>query len=293
MIRIDVYGEAAAFPVQWAQRLHARGHQVRFVSTLAGAVAESGEVGQIALAVSLLSADALRAEIAGITNPVLAAIPTGAEAAPWLAAGAVDAVEVDATGDWFLHRVELLVRLARAQQALETAQAQVKRLTVTDAATGVANRAHFLSQAHHELSRSVRFEEPLALMMLAIDGFDSMVQTHGEPQGEAALQATARLCQDAVRQVDVVGRMGTGEFGICCPETGLDGAKVIAERIRGLCRATELPAVGGALTFTLSIGVTVREPLEMDLSAVLTRADRGLQQARKNGGDRVVIARRA
>lgn len=223
---------------------------------------------------------------------ILAVIDDAADPVAWGVTEVDDLLLASASRSLFHKRIELLLRLHEQQMALKEAQAQLSRLTVTDSSTGIFNRAHFLSLAHKELSRALRFSVPFSLIMIDVDQFKELTARHGEEVANLILVRFAEICQAEVRQVDIIGRLSGSEFGVCCPETSLAGAKIIAERIRAAVARSMLHAGGELVKFTVSGGLATLEELEMDLGAVLTRADRALTQAQTLGGNRMVAGLR-
>lgn len=287
MANILLVEEVAALPPGWLTLLDSSGHALfRF---------EQGfEQFQIDLVIAWVNDPSrlkqLLAENAEATS--LAIISDDADPADWCVTEVDDLLLASAAQPLFQKRIELLLRLHEQQMELKEAQAQLSRLTVTDPATGIFNRAHFLSLAHKELSRALRFSVPFSLIMIDIDQFKELTIRHGEEAANLILARFAEICQAEVRQVDIIGRLSGSEFGVCCPETPLAGAKIIAERIRTAVARSILHAVGERVKFTVSGGLATLEELEMDLGAVLTRADRALTQAQALGGNRMVAGLR-
>ena len=157
----------------------------------------------------------------------------------------------------------------------------------TDPLTGLANRRRFFEMAEAELARTRRYDAPLSLLMLDIDHFKEVNDTHGHRAGDRVLGSLALICLEVLRNVDVVGRVGGEEFAILLPETGLDGAMEVAERLR---EAIEKSAVvreeGVPLRVTVSIGVAILED-GTNLDTLLNRADAALYDAKHRGRNRV------
>jgi len=157
----------------------------------------------------------------------------------------------------------------------------------TDALTGLANRRHFFEMAEAELLRTRRYDAPLSLLMIDIDHFKEMNDTHGHRAGDRVLQNLARTCLEVLRNVDVAGRVGGEEFAVLLPETELAGAMEVAERLR---EAVEKSAVdreeGRALRITVSVGVAILEA-HSNLDTLLSQADTALYDAKHQGRNRV------
>lgn len=286
MANILLIEEAAALPPVWLSDLHASDHRL-FRSGSQSELPSADLL--IARVVDPARLRLLLAEQMPATT--LAVIDDDVDPLPWYASGVDDLLHTSASQPLFHHRIELLLRLQEQKNALQQAQAQLARMAVTDPLTGVFNRAHFLSLAHNELSRSLRFSVPFSLIMIDIDQFKERVAKQGEEVANRMLVHCAGICQAEVRQVDILGRMSGSEFGICCPETPLAGARTIAERIRSAVMRS-MSSIDEPLRFTISGGLATLEELEMDLGSVLGRADRALAEAQSRGGNRMVAGSR-
>ncbi len=160
----------------------------------------------------------------------------------------------------------------------------------TDALTGINNRRHFFELAKLELERSRRYKEPLALLMLDVDYFKKVNDTYGHPVGDEVLKKVSECCIHTLREVDILGRLGGEEFAVLVPKASVERALEVADRLRRATAALAVPLdEGGAVTFTISIGVTGHGPNDDDLTAMLRRADAALYAA-KNAGRNCVIA---
>ncbi len=161
----------------------------------------------------------------------------------------------------------------------------------TDALTGCANRRHFMELAAHELARMRRYGGELSLLMLDLDHFKAINDRHGHAVGDQALQTLVQVCQAALREEDVVGRLGGEEFAVLLPETGRDRAMEVGERLRAAIAAAPVPLEGKPpLRFTTSVGVARLEPTDLAVEVVLSRADQALYRAKETGRNRVVAA---
>ncbi|MGE5467758.1 MAG: diguanylate cyclase [Ignavibacteria bacterium] len=161
----------------------------------------------------------------------------------------------------------------------------------TDGLTHVANRGHFLDRAVYEFARSRRYGHPLSVWMLDLDHFKVVNDTHGHAAGDAVLRAFVGICQQTLRDWDVMGRLGGEEFGVLLPETDARQALLVAERLRQAVSAASVPvAAGQSITVTVSIGTAAMAPDDADVQAVLARADAALYEAKRTGRDKVCVA---
>lgn len=170
-------------------------------------------------------------------------------------------------------------------------QQELERQAHVDYLTGLSNRRYFLEQAEVELNRSQRFPRPLSVFMLDIDHFKSINDTYGHQTGDLVLKTLAATCRTTLRDIDIVGRLGGEEFAILLPETGLDKAPEVAERLlKSIAKAKVQPESGIPLTFTVSIGVTtipLGTPINID--TLLHQADQALYQAKNSGRNQLRV----
>ncbi|WP_305822257.1 GGDEF domain-containing protein [Massilia brevitalea] len=166
--------------------------------------------------------------------------------------------------------------------------AVMKRLATLDDLTGLLNRRAFFTRANETRMLAIRLRKPIALLMIDIDHFKRLNDRFGHASGDEALVLFARAAGGALREHDVLGRMGGEEFALAMPGADLDGARQAAERLRQATMAICLPSCGNGYEMTVSIGVVVIEANE-DLPAALARADRALYQAKRNGRNRVEV----
>lgn len=167
----------------------------------------------------------------------------------------------------------------------------------TDPLTGVANRRQFNAVLRREVSRSGRLNHQCSLLMLDIDHFKKINDTHGHPTGDRVICALADICMDITREVDWVARVGGEEFAVLVPETSLDEALLLAERIRKTVEQYHIVSDNGAqVEFTVSIGVVCTLPDSenhhlSECERLITSADKALYEA-KSSGRNCVIAHR-
>jgi diguanylate cyclase (GGDEF)-like protein len=178
-----------------------------------------------------------------------------------------------------------------AQQATVAIQnarlfAEAQHLSISDPLTGLANRRHFFALARHELDRAQRYEQKLAVIMLDIDDFKRINDSYGHAAGDMALQAIGSSCHEALRTADLIARYGGEELVVMLPDTSLDAAIAVAERLRSVLAA--ITAV--AIPITASIGVAIFDPHHpIELDALIDRADRAQYIAKRAGKDRVSV----
>ena len=164
--------------------------------------------------------------------------------------------------------------------------ARVNQLATLDELTGVANRRRFFERAEREFATAAG---PLVVMMLDVDHFKRVNDTHGHASGDDVIREVARRLGEAMRESDVLGRYGGEEFAIVVPDTDLATGRRLAERLRERVAAEPVRTRTGPLRVTVSIGVTATLATE-DVATVLARADAALYEAKQSGRDRTCVA---
>ncbi|MDD5249835.1 MAG: diguanylate cyclase [Rhodocyclaceae bacterium] len=170
-------------------------------------------------------------------------------------------------------------------------QEELERQAHTDFLTELANRRYFLELAEAELARTLRYGKPFSLLMLDIDHFKAVNDSHGHKAGDMVLQELAGVMRKTLREVDVFGRLGGEEFAAILPETAGDKAREAAERLR-LAVAAAVMALddGTTLGITVSIGVTTLADKSNNIDLLLRQADAALYAAKHGGRNRVCMA---
>jgi diguanylate cyclase (GGDEF)-like protein len=161
-------------------------------------------------------------------------------------------------------------------------------LATTDSLTGLVNRRAFFERTDSARLLAARLRSPISLMMIDIDHFKKLNDRFGHATGDEALCVFADTARTALREHDIMGRLGGEEFALVLPGTDLEGAKQAAERLRSAVSAAVLPTSGNQYTMTVSIGVVVIGPNE-HINSALARADHALYAAKSAGRDRVEI----
>ncbi|RUM46349.1 MAG: hypothetical protein DSY47_08325 [Hydrogenothermus sp.] len=172
------------------------------------------------------------------------------------------------------------------QETLENLQ-KLAKLANFDTLTMVYNRRKILQILNDELDRAKRYKRPLSILMIDVDNFKKLNDNFGHQFGDKVLQDFAILLKNIVRKTDVIGRTGGEEFLVILPETDLEGAKYVAEKIR---KAVEDYFKGHCtIDITVSIGVAqVREPI-CSIDSILHEADIAMYKAKGAGKNRVEI----
>jgi histidine kinase len=170
------------------------------------------------------------------------------------------------------------------------AQEELRVLATTDSLTGASNRRNFLELAEKEFDRARRYPAPLSALMLDADKFKLVNDTYGHKVGDTVLKALSLTVSSGLRSTEIFGRMGGEEFAVALPSTGIDGAIIVAERLRKAVEALEVQADNEVLNFTVSIGVAEMTEDDASFEAILGRADQALYRAKEGGRNRVEAA---
>lgn len=166
-----------------------------------------------------------------------------------------------------------------------------ERLASTDGLTGLVNYRTFQHLLFMELKRAGRYNVSLTMIMVDIDDFKSINETFGHLIGNIVLSEIAEILKNSVREVDIVSRFGGEEFAIVLPETDLDGAMILAERLRTYVSEFHFSGPGEkVLRLTVSVGVALFDKDMKTAEDFIEVADRALLKAKAGGKDKVVKA---
>jgi diguanylate cyclase (GGDEF)-like protein len=168
---------------------------------------------------------------------------------------------------------------------------ELLRLATTDALTGASNRRSFLASGNAETERTIRSGAPLSVMLLDIDRFKSINDTYGHAAGDQVLVAVARVLARELRSADVLGRIGGEEFAILLPDTSIETAAQVGERLREAVAATEVFYEGAPLSVTVSIGAIQVAAQSGGFVAAMSAADIAMYRAKQGGRNRVIVDR--
>jgi diguanylate cyclase (GGDEF)-like protein len=169
----------------------------------------------------------------------------------------------------------------------ERTDREIMHLAMTDSLTQVPNRRALMEHAEHALAR--RSGSPLALLMIDVDNFKLINDTHGHPAGDEVLRKVAGRLAGRLRGHDLLGRYGGEEFCVVAPDTDTGGALTLAESLRATIASAPFSTEQGELSVTVSIGISHSPPdIRRELKEVLTEADAALYTAKHTGRNRVV-----
>lgn len=184
--------------------------------------------------------------------------------------------------------VGLMVNLVLALMVVGRLVTRLQQLSERDALTGLLNRRALTPLLQREAGRLRRYGETYSVLMIDIDYFKSINDSHGHAAGDAALVKLAELLREAAREVDHIVRLGGEEFCILLPHSELDGAMHLAGRVHTAVRDADWREFERSIT--ISVGVAVAQAPDETPQAVLARADQALYRAKDGGRDQVVLA---
>ncbi len=234
-------------------------------------------------ATALLEGEAARAHVG-----VLAAVPRGDAVALALAfdSGVADCLAYPFDLDELAVRARALLRRKKAADQLRTSADEARRLALTDPVTGLWNRHYLDTDLATKVAAAHSAARSLSLLMIDIDRFKPINDRYGHAVGDAVLRSIAARMSAGIRGGDTLARFGGDELALIMPDTGLDMATGVAERLRTVV-ATPIPEVPCGVT--ISVGVAelgFDEPAE----SLLGRADKALYAAKVEGRNRVAAA---
>jgi diguanylate cyclase (GGDEF)-like protein len=179
-------------------------------------------------------------------------------------------------------------RILDLQQQLMEAREALRVQATHDALTGLLNRGRVVEILFAEIARSARERRPLAVLMVDLDHFKQINDTHGHQAGDAVLREAARRMQAVTRQYDAPGRYGGEEFLIVLPGCGARDGYVQAERIREAFAREPFAAGGESMAVTCSIGVSSSDACaDGEACRLIREADEALYDAKNRGRNRV------
>jgi diguanylate cyclase (GGDEF)-like protein len=167
------------------------------------------------------------------------------------------------------------------------AKEMVAYLANIDQLTKSLTRRQLLNIAESEFRRYVRYKRPLSILILDADRFKTINDTYGHHAGDLVLRSLSLVAMEQKRAQDTFGRLGGEEFGLLMPETTLDNALLVAERIRKTWEQSPVTLDGELIHSTISIGAAEVSPDDQSLEDILRRADRMLYKAKDAGRNRV------
>lgn len=191
-----------------------------------------------------------------------------------------------------IERNRINKKLRDTIQTLEEANEEIKRLSIMDPLTGCYNRGYLNLEVPKEILRASRYGRDLSILICDIDHFKKVNDTYGHQAGDHVLvEIIERLKRVTRRDIDWIARYGGEEFIIVLPETSLDAARIVGEKLRNTVASAPIQFQKHLIFVTASFGVAGFDPREqrlLSMDDLFREADRGLYQAKQNGRNQVV-----
>jgi two-component system, cell cycle response regulator len=194
-----------------------------------------------------------------------------------------------------LTRVNTQIRLVNMQKELEEKNKSLlennlilKKLSITDGLSGLYNRTYIMKRALEEMSQAQRYKRPISFILADIDYFKKINDTYGHHAGDIVLKQVSKAIKEAVRDVDLVSRYGGEEFLIICPNTDVQGAYLLSERIRSTVQKSISHYKEMSISVTISLGIRSSLPKSsakatVEVNKLLRDADVALYKAKAYG----------
>jgi diguanylate cyclase (GGDEF)-like protein len=204
-------------------------------------------------------------------------------------AGADDLLPATVAPVELISRLRRRLSLARRLDALVKERDELKALSTTDGLTQLANHRAFQERLREEFRRAQRYDDPMAVILMDIDHFKDVNDTHGHLAGDEVLRMVAATLRSAVRETDFIARYGGEEFGVLLPKTHLAGALTVAERMSQSLR-TGRAGVDGAIRVTGSFGVSGFPGRGVTTAEQLLKtADDALYRSKREGRNKISL----
>jgi two-component system cell cycle response regulator len=207
-----------------------------------------------------------------------------------LQSGADDYLTKPVTEPELLARLNTGKRLVEMERSLRAANEENRRLSITDALTGVFNRRYLMDQLERELERSQRYGHPLSIFLCDVDHFKRINDSYGHQCGDETLIQFAQSLYGCLRDADWVARYGGEEFVVVLPETSLSAASRVAERCRAGLADAPLQIGSRTLQITASFGVSGWEQAvsaNAEVDKLIAAADAGVYASKAGGRNRI------
>lgn len=176
-----------------------------------------------------------------------------------------------------------------SQKLLQATMLRLEESSRTDGLTQLLNRSYWEFCLARELKRFNRYGNRASLIMFDLDHFKSINDNYGHLAGDEVLRRVAETLRDTVRETDISGRYGGEEFGVIVTESDVEGAKLLAERIRKNIEALDIVHESHKIPVTVSLGVTEFQVSISNHEEVISRADQALYESKENGRNRFTV----
>ena len=169
------------------------------------------------------------------------------------------------------------------QTKLKKVMGELEEISNLDGLTRLYNRRYIESTLSQEFSRAQRYNHDLSIILTDIDHFKNVNDTHGHLAGDEVLREVAIRLNDGLRECDIIGRYGGEEFLILLPETNIDGAKILAERLRQMVAEKPIICDGKSIPITISLGLSALSEYSKTYEHLIDEADKALYYSKAAG----------
>ncbi|MFN3395947.1 MAG: diguanylate cyclase [Thermodesulfovibrionales bacterium] len=195
---------------------------------------------------------------------------------------------IDAISSYQINLLKILGNQASTAFANARLYARIERMAITDGLTGLYNHRHFQERLSLEFNRLSRLSTSLSLLLIDIDHFKKINDTYGHPAGDEVLRGVAGVIRDTIRNIDIPARYGGEEFAVLLPDTKIDGAIKMAERLRSSILNRRFSFNEKEITVTVSTGIATSPYDAKTKEELIERADEALYRAKQSGRNRCV-----
>jgi diguanylate cyclase (GGDEF)-like protein len=194
-------------------------------------------------------------------------------------------VDTKHSGKVLTLRTDQLMKIFAAQAAVAISRARMFYNATTDTQTGAANQSFFMKRLGEEFCRAQRHQKPISLVLMDVDHFKALNETHGEANGTRVLKEVGRIFKSVMRIL--VARFGSDSFAMLLPETDFNGAKVVAEKLKVGLNSTKIRAGKRTIQISASFGLASSSRNTTKPNDLIRTAEKALKQARRRGGNQI------
>lgn len=196
-------------------------------------------------------------------------------------------IDTKHTGNILTARTDQLLKVFAAQAGVAISRARMFHNATSDPTTGIANQNLFLKRLTEEFCRAQRYQKAISLILMDIDHFSALNETHGENNGDRVLKEVGRIFRNAMRINDLVARVGPDSFAMLLPETPFAGAQTVANKLRSTLSSTRIRSGSRSIQVSGSFGIASSSKNTIKPGDLLKVAEKALKQAQKRGGNQV------
>ena len=196
-------------------------------------------------------------------------------------------IDTKHSGNIMTARTDQMLRIFAAQAAVAISRTRMFHSATTDSITGLANQNLFMRRLGEEFCRAQRHQKDISLILMDLDHFKALNDTHGEANGNRVLKEVGRIFRSATRIHDLVARFGADTFAMLLPETPFAGAKTVATKLKTNLADTKIRAGTRSIQVTGSFGIASSSKATSKPADLLRMAEKALKMAKKRGGNQI------